>query len=70
MQSVSNRQQLEDEKKRREAIEREKDQMLREKEELMVRLHEYEVKTQKAEKGKVLVPADQSTRIVRHRRVL
>lgn len=34
--------------------------MLREKEELLVRLQEYEVKTQKAEKGKVLVLADQT----------
>lgn len=59
MKSVSNRQQLENEKKRRETIEREKEQMLREKEELLVRLQEYEVKTQKAEKGKVLVLSDQ-----------
>lgn len=57
---VSNRKQLEDEKRRRETIEREKEQMLREKEELLVRLQEYEVKTQKAEKGKVLVLADQT----------
>lgn len=64
MKSVSNRQQLENEKKRRETIEREKEQMLREKEELLVRLQEYEVKTQKAEKGKVLVLADQTMCIV------
>lgn len=61
MKYVSNRKQLEDEKKRRETIEREKEQMLREKEELLVRLQEYEVKTQKAEKGKVFVVADQTT---------
>lgn len=60
MKCVSNRKQLEDEKRRRETIEREKEQMLREKEELLVRLQEYEVKTQKAEKGKVLVLADQT----------
>lgn len=59
MKCISNRKQLEDEKRRRETIEREKEQMLREKEELLVRLQEYEVKTQKAEKGKVLVLADQ-----------
>lgn len=61
MKCVSNRKQLEDEKKRRETIEREKEQMLREKEELLVRLQEYEVKTQKAEKGKVFVLAEQTT---------
>lgn len=70
MKSVSNRQQLENEKKKREIIEREKEQMLREKEELLVRLQEYEVKTQKAEKGKVLVWADQTSCIVLHRRVI
>lgn len=64
MKCVSNRKQLEDEKRRRETIEREKEQMLREKEELLVRLQEYEVKTQKAEKGKVLVLADQITDIL------
>lgn len=70
MNSVSNRQQLENEKKKRETIEREKEQMLREKEELLVRLQEYEMKTQKAEKGKVLVLADQTMYIVLHRRVI
>ena len=70
MKSVSNRQQLENEKKKRETIEREKEQMLREKEELLVRLQEYEVKTQKAEKGKVLVLADQTMCVVLHRRVI
>lgn len=70
MNSVSNREQLENEKKRRETIEREKEQMLREKEELLVRLQEYEVKTQKAEKGKVLVVTDETMCIVLHRRVI
>ncbi|XP_072265104.1 ezrin [Pyxicephalus adspersus] len=44
------RQQLENEKKKREAIEKEKEQMIREKEELMLRLHEYEEKTKRAER--------------------
>lgn len=70
MKSVSNREQLENEKKKRETIEREKEQMLREKEELLVRLQEYEVKTQKAEKGKVLVLTDETMCIVLHRRVM
>lgn len=70
MKCVSNRKQLEDEKRRRETIEREKEQMLREKEELLVRLQEYEVKTQKAEKGKVLVLADQTMCIALHRGVV
>lgn len=52
---LSYRQLLENEKKKRETIEREKAQMLREKEELMLRLQEYEIKTKKAEKGKGLV---------------
>lgn len=61
-----NRQQLENEKKRRETIEREKEQMLREKEELLVRLQEYEVKTKRAEKGKVLALFNQIVCIVLH----
>lgn len=44
------RQQLENEKKKREAVEKEKEQMIREKENLMLRLHEYEEKTRRAEK--------------------
>ncbi|XP_063773529.1 ezrin [Pseudophryne corroboree] len=44
------RQQLENEKKKREAVEKEKEQMIREKEELMLRLHEYEEKTNRAER--------------------
>lgn len=45
------RAQLENEKKKREAIEREKEQMEREKQDLMLRLHQFEEKTKKAEKG-------------------
>ncbi|KAM5164894.1 ezrin [Mantella aurantiaca] len=44
------RQQLESEKKKREAVEKEKEMMIREKEELMLRLHDYEEKTRRAEK--------------------
>ncbi|XP_068087791.1 ezrin [Hyperolius riggenbachi] len=44
------RQQLENEKKKREAVEKEREQMIREKEELMLRLHDFEEKTKKAEK--------------------
>ncbi|KAM4042502.1 ezrin-like [Anomaloglossus baeobatrachus] len=44
------RQQLENEKKKREAIEKEKELMIREKEELMLRLHEYEEQTKRAER--------------------
>ncbi|XP_018419930.1 PREDICTED: ezrin isoform X1 [Nanorana parkeri] len=43
------RQQLENEKKKREVVEKEKEQMIREKEELMLRLHDYEEKTRRAE---------------------
>ena len=42
---------LENEKKKREAIEREKEQMEREKQDLMMRLYQFEEKTKKAEKG-------------------
>lgn len=45
------RDQLESEKKRREAIEREKENMEREKRDLMMKLHEYEETTKRAEKG-------------------
>lgn len=44
---------LENEKKKREAIEREKEQMEREKQELMMRLYQFEEKTKKAEKGEL-----------------
>ncbi|CAI9562020.1 unnamed protein product [Staurois parvus] len=44
------RQQLENEKKKREVVEKEKEQMIREKEELMLRLHEFEEKTRRAER--------------------
>ena len=45
------RAQLDNEKKKREVIEKEKDQMEREKQELMMRLYQFEEKTKKAEKG-------------------
>ncbi|MEE6476148.1 hypothetical protein FKM82_010994 [Ascaphus truei] len=44
------RQQLENEKKKREAVEKEKEQMIREKEQLMLRLHDYEEQTKRAER--------------------
>lgn len=47
------REQLETEKKKREAIEKEKTAMEREKQELMMKLHQYEVTTQKAERGEM-----------------
>lgn len=45
------RAQLENEKKKREAMEREKEQIEREKQDLMMKLYQFEEKTKKAEKG-------------------
>ena len=45
------RAQLDNEKKRREAIEKEKEQMEQEKKDLMMRLYQFEEKTKKAERG-------------------
>lgn len=45
------RDQLESEKKRREAIEMEKENMAKEKQELMMKLYEYEETTKRAERG-------------------
>ena len=45
------RDQLESEKKRREAIEKEKAQMEKEKQDLMMRLYQFEETTKRAEKG-------------------
>ncbi|XP_053566627.1 ezrin [Bombina bombina] len=50
LQKQLERQQLENEKKKREAVEKEKEQMLREKEALMLRLHDYEEQTKRAER--------------------
>lgn len=47
------RDQLESEKKRRAAIEREKEEMEREKRELMERLHQFEETTRRAERGEI-----------------
>lgn len=48
------RDQLESEKRRREAIEKEKENMEREKQELMMKLYQYEETTKKAERGETL----------------
>lgn len=48
------REQLENEKKRRAAIEKEKADMEREKQELMMKLYQYEETTKKAERGETL----------------
>lgn len=47
------REQLEKEKKIRYEIEKEKEQIEREKQDLMIRLYQFEEKTKKAEKGEV-----------------
>lgn len=58
---VSCSERLEKEKKRREAIQKEKDEMEREKQDLMMRLFEYEETSRRAERGETQAASSSSS---------
>ncbi|XP_061843634.1 ezrin a [Nerophis lumbriciformis] len=67
LQKKMERDQLEGEKKRREAIEKEKEQMEREKQDLMMKLHQYEETTKRAER-ELQEQLDRAVRLEEERR--